>query len=166
MNKEIVVQDEWNDEDDVELLDHIKTLDHSLKIISKHEIIKLDPKNVEMLFCNTSVMQKYIAKHNPNYKVIDTYPECFKDIYHRNISVMKLKECFKMYMKENKPYFVKPCKNNKRFAGFVINNNNDRFSIYQLAAYDTGNDLETSMDIYVCDQLTPLRTKVRRFLLQ
>ena len=54
-------------------------------------------------------------------------------------------------MMENKPYFVKPVINNKRFTGFVINNDNDNYSIYRLACYDTGNDMESSMDIYVCD---------------
>lgn len=154
MTKYIIVHSAWDDDDDLELINHIKSFNKPFKISSKQEILNEDPQNVEMLFCNTSVMQKYITKHNPNYKVIDTYPEYFKNMYHRGIKIMKLNECVREYIKNNKPYFVKPYKNNKCFAGFVINNNNDNFSVYRLASYDNtkiNNDISDSMDIYVCD---------------
>ena len=114
-NKIIVIQDTWNDEDDLELLEYCKKL--NTVILSKHEILELNINDIKVLFCETKIIQKLLV----NYKIPDTYEKCFMDFYKRNIQLKSLKDCHNMEFQ----FFIKPSSNDKSFDATIINNKSD-----------------------------------------
>ena len=102
-----VIQDNWDDDDDLELLEYLETADIPHKILSRAEISSLKLEDISPLFADTDIVQKMIhPKHVPH-----CYPPSLSKFYHRTITVVNLEDIPKL----EKPYFIKPRDNNKSF---------------------------------------------------
>eukprot|EP01001_Neometanema_parovale_P009870 NODE_6109_length_879_cov_54.403439_g5878_i0.p1 GENE.NODE_6109_length_879_cov_54.403439_g5878_i0~~NODE_6109_length_879_cov_54.403439_g5878_i0.p1 ORF type:complete len:263 (+),score=56.15 NODE_6109_length_879_cov_54.403439_g5878_i0:69-791(+) len=126
-----IVQDTWDEEDDQELLDFIKQSNVPLETLDEEQLLAVVPDPSVMVFADTAIIQA-ISK----VPVVDTYPECFQPLYHRNIRVTKLPVDLPM------PYFVKPCGNNKAYGARMVRDAGDA----ELAL-----DAAQGEEVYVCD---------------
>ena len=121
-----VIQDTWNEEDDIELLNYVTDKKLKTKYLSENEILNTNISNIDVLFCDTDIIQKKI---NPKL-VPDCYPSEFKTLYNRDIQKIKLKNLNDI----QKPYFVKPYENNKSFdARRIYNNDNHKYLLEDLS---------------------------------
>ena len=113
----IVIQDTWDDEDDVELLKYIGS--DSAKILEKSEIVSMNPQDITVLFADTTVVQQLLRSHGYINIVPDTYASCFNPFYHRKIQ--------KLYGKDITifPCFIKPVGNIKEFDAFIAEKHTD-----------------------------------------
>eukprot|EP01083_Nonionella_stella_P205478 748215_1 len=102
-----VIQDTWNEEEDQELLNYFQEMNIIVKVLCATDILKQNPLNIDVLFADTAIVQQMI----PPRIVPDTYPLCFKDLYHRKIQKVQFGEC----LREKKHFFIKPCSNDKSF---------------------------------------------------
>ena len=134
-----VIQNTWNEEDDIELLNYVADKNLKTKYLSENEILNTNISNIDVLFCDTDIIQKKI---NPKL-VPDCYPLQFKPLYNRDIEIIKLKNLNDI----QKPYFVKPYENNKSFdARRIYNNDNQEYLLEDLSELNfTQEDL-----LYVC----------------
>ena len=82
----IVVQNTWTDEDDEDLLQHLQNMRVSTDFVEADSIRQMVPDQRVMIFADTAVVQCLL---HPN-AVVDTYPACLSDFYHRSITVGKL----------------------------------------------------------------------------
>jgi hypothetical protein len=107
-----IIQNTWIEDDDKDLLDYIKNNNIKAEYLSEEEILKLNPATIDVLFANTSVIQKLIDKSH----IPPCYPDEFKELYFREIAIIKAKDVYKL----NKKCFVKPYDNNKCFESHII----------------------------------------------
>jgi hypothetical protein len=117
MPKVCLIQDTWDDEDDLELLEYFIEQSIPFKIFSKEKILEQSIDNISVLFCDTCVIQKLLPCCVPS-----TYPTEFKELYGRTIKKVKYGEC-KSY---KDPYFIKPFNNDKEFTAIVVRDDYDR----------------------------------------
>jgi hypothetical protein len=121
-----VIQDTWNEEDDIELLNYVADKNLKTKYLSENEILNTNITNIDVLFCDTDIIQKKIKSE----LVPDCYPLQFKTLYNRNIQKIKLKNLNDI----QKPYFVKPFENNKSFdARRIYNDENHKYLLEDLS---------------------------------
>ena len=121
-----VIQDTWNEEDDVELLNYVADKNLKIKYLSENEILNTNISNIDVLFCDTDIIQKKIKSE----LVPNCYPLQFKPLYNRDIEIIKLKNLNDI----QKPYFVKPYENNKSFdARRIYNNDNQEYLLQDLS---------------------------------
>lgn len=134
-----VIQDTWNEEDDMELLNYVADKNFKTKYLSENEILNTNISNIDVLFCDTDIIQKKIKSE----LVPNCYPLQFEALYNRDIQKIKLKNL--NYIQ--KPYFVKPYENNKSFdARRIYNNDNQEYLLQDLSELNfTQEDL-----LYVC----------------
>ena len=130
-NNFTVIQDTWNEEDDIELLNYVADKNLKTKYLSENEILNTNIFNIDVLFCDTDIIQKKINQFN---KVISLVPDCypleFETLYNRQIQKIKLENLNEI----EKPYFVKPFENNKSFdARKIYNNDNHEYLLQDLA---------------------------------
>lgn len=130
-----VIQDTWTGEDDQELYEYMNENKIPYVVLSEEEILKLNPVETSVLFCDTIIFQRMV----PYYTPPDTYAECFRNFYRRKIQKMILSQC----STSDPPYFVKPSKNNKQFNAIVVN---DKLDLQYVRESLEGDD-----PIYVCD---------------
>ena len=112
-----VIQDTWDEEDDVELLEYVSNNKITTKYLSDSEILNIRLSDINVLFCDTHIIQKMI---NPKY-IPNCYPDIFNSLYNRNIQKIQFKDLYDI----KKPYFVKPYENDKSFEAHKIRNNRD-----------------------------------------
>eukprot|EP01083_Nonionella_stella_P307820 1083354_1 len=130
-----VIQDTWNEEEDQELLAYFKEMNILVKVLCVTDILKENPLNIHVLFADTKIVQQMIPAH----LVPDTYPICFKDLYHRKIQKVQFRQC----LWENTPFFIKPCSNDKSFyATKVIQDCDLKCLSYRISPCD---------DVYCCE---------------
>ena len=72
-----VIQDTWNEEDDIELLNYVADKNLKTKYLSENEILNTNITNIDVLFCDTDIIQKKIKSE----LVPDCYPLQFKTLY-------------------------------------------------------------------------------------
>lgn len=134
-----VIQDTWNEEDDIELLNYVADKNLKTKYLSENEILNTNITNIDVLFCDTDIIQNKIKSE----LVPDCYPLQFNTLYNRNIQKIKLKNLNDI----QKPYFVKPFENNKSFdARRIYNDDNQKYLLQDLSELNfTDNDY-----LYVC----------------
>lgn len=121
-----VIQDTWNEEDDIELLNYVADKNLKTKYLSENEILSTNITNIDVLFCDTDIIQKKIKSE----LVPDCYPLQFKTLYNRNIQKIKLENLNDI----QKPYFVKPFENNKSFdARRIYNDENHKYLLEDLS---------------------------------
>ncbi len=121
-----VIQDTWNEEDDIELLNYVADKNLKTKYLSENEILNTNITNIDVLFCDTDIIQKKIKSE----LVPDCYPLQFQTLYNRNIQKIKLKNLNDI----QKPYFVKPFENNKSFdARRIYNDENHKYLLEDLS---------------------------------
>ena len=138
-NTFIVIQDTWNEEDDVDLLDYVSNKNLKTKYLSEDEILNTDISSMNVLFCDTDIIQKKIKS-----KFIPTcYPNEFSSLYNRNIKKIKFKELESI----KKPFFIKPFQNDKSFDARKIYNNNYNYLVQDLTELNFIDDDY----FYVCD---------------
>lgn len=140
----IIIQNTWNQEDDQELLEFFQSQGKKYQVMSGEEILKLNPKSLDVLFADTSIVQRLLGNL---YQTVDTYPDCFKTLYKRQIQKRKFveletirSEILKVGGKEEvvlEPFFVKPYTNDKLFDAQVIKNYED---LYYFATYCGADD--------------------------
>ena len=139
-----VIQDTWNEEDDIELLNYVADKNLKTKYLSENEILNTSISNIDVLFCDTDIIQKKINQFNNNQSLVpDCYPLEFETLYNRHIKKIKLENLNEI----QKPYFVKPFENNKSFdARKIYNNDNHEYLLQDLAELNfTKEDF-----LYVC----------------
>lgn len=107
-----VIQDTWNEEEDQELLDYIEEKGLYVKTLSAENILKEDLMNFAVLFADTKIVQQVL----PEYLAPNTYPICFKPYYRRSVKQMSFQDCLTV----PKPFFVKPCGNDKEFDAMTV----------------------------------------------
>lgn len=117
--KIIIVQDSWNEDDDQELHEYLKSECLDYKIMSDSNILELDPTSIAIPFCDTAITQKLLGKLK-NYKEIDTYPVNLIKFLKRDIKVIKALDMFSREITGDYNYFVKPISNDKNFNGSLI----------------------------------------------
>lgn len=105
-----IIQDTWDD-------DYVRKNNISTKIMSKQDILDEPLSDIDVLFCDTTIIQQKLRKYIPP----PTYSDCFNHLYRRKIQIITVKECHKMDL----PIFVKPVEQNKQFDGFIITNKYD-----------------------------------------
>ena len=121
-----VIQDTWNEEDDIELINYVADKNLKTKYLSENEILNTNITNIDVLFCDTDIIQKKIKSE----LVPDCYPLQFQTLYNRNIQKIKLKNLNDI----QKPYFVKPFENNKSFdARKIYNDENHKYLLEDLS---------------------------------
>ena len=134
-----VIQDTWNEEDDIELLNYVADKNLKTKYLSENEILNTNISNIDVLFCDTDIIQKKIKSE----LVPDCYPLQFEALYNRDIQKIKLKNL--NYIQ--KPYFVKPYENNKSFdARRIYNNDNQEYLLQDLSELN----FKENDYLYVC----------------
>lgn len=111
---EFIIQEGFmDDEDDQSLLD---LMSHKV-ILSCEEIGKLTLNPGRMIFAETQLLQTF------NLEYIDTYPQCFEELYHRDIIKCMLSQV-------QAPCFIKPAVGHKHhFPARVCLNQNDIVSL-------------------------------------
>jgi hypothetical protein len=112
MDKFTIIQNTWIEDDDDDLLNYVKLNNIPTKILSAEEILKLNISEIDVLFADTSVVQKLI---NPMC-VPECYPEVFNKLYNRKIQTICAKDAFNIKTK----CFIKPYDNNKSFNAHII----------------------------------------------
>ncbi|VBB19038.1 hypothetical protein YASMINEVIRUS_1570, partial [Yasminevirus sp. GU-2018] len=117
--KFVVVQKEWDEEDDKELHDYLRETYPTYRIFSKDEILELDPDSIVALFCDTSIFQQYLRENNV-YEMFETYPTSLEMFYKRNIKTIKATDLTNTNVTGDFNYFVKPVTNDKSFNGTLI----------------------------------------------
>ena len=121
-----VIQDTWNEEDDIELLNYVADKNLKTKYLSEKEILNTNITNIDVLFCDTDIIQKKIKSE----LIPNCYPLQFKTLYNRNIQKIKLENLNDI----QKPYFVKPFENNKSFdARRIYNDENHKYLLEDLS---------------------------------
>lgn len=124
-SKPIIVQDEWNDDDDQELHDYLKQNYSDYKIMTKEEILELNPINFSCIFCDTKLTKKLLEKTS-KYVEIETYPDSLKSFLKREIKIIKVNDLLDKQNKIEYNYFIKPIKNEKDFNGSLITSDLER----------------------------------------
>ena len=110
----IIIQDTWNEEDDLELLEYVKN-NHELIILSEEQLLKITNVNdYDCIFCDSIIFQQIFKNI---YNVYQCYPDCFEKLYNRNIQIINSNELTNL----QKPFFVKPYSNDKTFDALIIN---------------------------------------------
>lgn len=112
-NKLIIIQDTWDEDDDLELLEYIRNKNY--KVLSEEKILEMNKEFIYVLFADTKIVQEKI-----NYE-IPTYPKCFESIYKRKIQI----EHIRNLTLKDAPYFIKPYKNDKSFSATVVQDKYD-----------------------------------------
>jgi hypothetical protein len=115
--KHTIIQDTWTEDDDIDLLDYVKKNNIDTKFLSEGEILNTDLSKINVLFSDTDIVQKMI---NPQC-VPNCYPNVFKELYDREIKIVKVKDLLNL----DKPFFVKPLENDKSFEAHIIKTNYD-----------------------------------------
>ena len=134
-----VIQDTWNEEDDIELLNYVADKNLKTKFLSENEILNTNISDIDVLFCDTDIIQKKIKSE----LVPDCYPLQFEALYNRDIQKIKLKNL--NYIQ--KPYFIKPYENNKSFdARRIYNNDNQEYLLQDLSELN----FKENDYLYVC----------------
>lgn len=87
-----VIQDTWNEADDIELLNYVADKKIKTKYLSRNEIINTSISNIDVLFCDTDIIQKKIKSE----LVPNCYPLQFKLLYNRDIKIIKLQDLNKI----------------------------------------------------------------------
>lgn len=131
-----VIQNTWADEEDEELLIYFKDQNIKYSVLTDSEIYKENPVNIDVLFADTSVIQKYVSSY---YNVPDTYPQELDHLYHRKIGKIKFSQCLSM----EKPFFIKPCGNTKEFDAMRVTMNIDLDYLSSIVDKDD--------QVYCCD---------------
>ena len=134
-----VIQDTWNEDEDIDLLDYISNKKLNAKYLSENEILNTDNSFINVLFCDTDIIQKKIE---PIF-VPNCYPCEFNSLYNRNIKKIKFKELDAV----QKPFFIKPFENDKSFDARKVYDNNYNYLIQDLKEL---NFLDDDY-FYVCD---------------
>ena len=130
-----VIQNTWGDEEDQELFEYFKQNGINFRILSAAEILTQNALHIDVLYADTEIIQQFISK----YSVPETYPICFKSKYHRKIQKIQFSKCLSL----KKPFFTKPCSNNKAFDGMKVTNDSD---LQYLATKCGQNEL-----VYICE---------------
>ena len=115
----VVVQKEWDEEDDQELHDYLRENHPDYRILSKEEILELDPDSVVALFCDTTIFQQYLCENSMNER-FETYPVSLEKFYKRDIKTIKATDLTNVNITGDFNYFVKPVTNDKSFNGTLI----------------------------------------------
>lgn len=118
MTSYVIIQDTWNEDDDVELLEYFsKDNPISLKIMNEDQIKEItDICPIIALFCNTEIIQYILKKFHLENTIPDTYEHCFNPLFNRKISKHLFSECSKL----ERPFFIKPFANDKSFNAKLI----------------------------------------------
>tara|TARA_R100001163_G_C5068494_1_gene208934 strand:+ start:2334 stop:3110 length:777 start_codon:yes stop_codon:yes gene_type:complete len=125
-----IIQDTWNQPDDLELIEFMLKNKIKFSILSKSQILKYNSREIDALFCDTKIIQLKLQKDRYIYNVPKTYPECFHasndilDLYHRKIQIITLQQFFdsiKDLSNITQPFFIKPFLNDKSFNALVVN---------------------------------------------
>ena len=114
--KSFVIQDSWNEEDDVELRDHVESLpDATVRYMSESDILAtMSPLSSEIiLFCDSHIVQKLL---NRRKAVVPSYPEELSQYYGREIRLQSLSELSGNEL----PYFVKLAGSDKTTMARVV----------------------------------------------
>lgn len=116
-----IVQDTWDDEDDIELLEYLRSLPQSVQRLSKDKILKLGntPTPRTMIFCDSCIIQKLL--NAPAHIIVPSYPSELARFYRRKISLSKLGQVPFV----NSSYFVKLAGSDKTVPARVIHNEKD-----------------------------------------
>eukprot|EP01006_Ploeotia_vitrea_P003353 TRINITY_DN112477_c0_g1_i1.p1 TRINITY_DN112477_c0_g1~~TRINITY_DN112477_c0_g1_i1.p1 ORF type:complete len:245 (-),score=29.76 TRINITY_DN112477_c0_g1_i1:79-813(-) len=118
-----VVQSSWDEEEDQELLDFVNKSGLPVTIMDEDDIVQLKPNASQMIFADTSLIQKMIG----STAVVDTYPDCFDALYCRRI------EKKSDITQEHLPFFVKPAGRHKAFEARVVRTAEDLETVKILA---------------------------------
>ena len=109
--KRFVVQDSWEEEDDVELREHLAASGVPTDYLPADEILSLQPEASTMVFADTGLVQRLLGGRG----VVDTYPAALQALYKRSIRRGRLDElCPEL------PYFVKKTGSDKSFTARVV----------------------------------------------
>lgn len=142
-----IVQDTWTEEDDQELHEYLKKSDIRYEAVDRETIKTLRPMDLEMIFCDTDLMQELLRSHHL-YNEIETYPESLNKFYNRDIKKIQPKVLLDSSQYPY-PYFIKPVSNDKSFNGTLISSEMERdFVMSQMKNHD---DL-----IYYCHEIKPV----------
>jgi hypothetical protein len=117
--KYAVVQTEWNEDDDLDLHQYLIKFMPDYKILTKEQILKTDPSEISVLFCDTSVIQELLKLHG-KYVEYPTYPKYFDNFYNRDIRIIRAKDLMDKKIVGSYDYFVKPMANDKSFNGTLV----------------------------------------------
>jgi hypothetical protein len=146
--RKCVIQDTWDDDDDLELLEYFKHKNIPYETLTREQILLENIDDIDVLFCDTDIVQLMISSKF----VPSTYPEEFRDLnfqheahgdlYHRNIRNIKYKECINQF----KPYFIKPYGNNKEFNATIVTDKYDEIYLKSV--------LNDDDDVYISEKVT------------
>mmetsp|Transcript_51852 Transcript_51852/g.91098 ORF Transcript_51852/g.91098 Transcript_51852/m.91098 type:complete len:226 (-) Transcript_51852:142-819(-) len=117
-----------------ELHDYIQKSGLPSKIMDEEDLFKICPEPSVMVFADTAIIQKLVDRS----VVPDTYPDCFRPLYHRSI----VQGIFKDIGSAALPYFVKPAKGHKAFDARVVWTDEDKERVADEASDEP---------VYVCE---------------
>lgn len=130
-----IVQSSWDEPEDEELHDYIKSIGVPLEVMDEDRLISMRPTPSAMVFADTSIIQHLVSSD----VVSDTYPDRFASLYRRWISKGPLS---KLARSQPLPFFVKPAGKHKAFDARVVRTADD----LEKAATDADGEL-----VYVCE---------------
>ena len=134
-----IVQDTWDEEDDIELLEYLHSLPQSVQRLSKDEILKLkkNPTPRTMIFCDSYIIQKLL--NAPDQVIVPSYPSELARFYGRKIILSKLGRVDSGIW----PYFVKLAGSDKTTPARVIHSEKDDIELRS--------EISTETIVYVSD---------------
>jgi len=106
-----VVQDSWDDDEDVELREHLAQSGVPVDELPEASIRTLRPHPSTMVFADTQLVQELLG----GLGVVDTYPACLQPLYRRDIRSGRLSE-----LQPTLPFFCKATGSDKTFAARVV----------------------------------------------
>lgn len=114
--------------------------------MSVQNILKLNISDVGVLFADTKIVQALLNE----YRVPDTYEQCFTKLYHRNIRKTYLNDLSAADI----PVFIKPASNDKLFESFIVESESELLEFKSQFNLDLDLDLERELIVYVSDVVT------------
>lgn len=109
-----VIQSTWDDEEDQELLAHVKASKKQLTILDEASIANISPATTRMVFADTLLIQRLFSELD--CLIPDTYPPEYNPLFKRIIK----KTALSALLPTDYPVFVKPTGNGKHFDGRVL----------------------------------------------
>jgi hypothetical protein len=153
----VIVQKEWDEDDDKELHDYLKETYPEYQIMTKEEILKLDPNDILIPLCDTNIVQELLKKIKKN-KEFEMYPNFLSKFLKRDIKIIKAFDVLDKQITGDYNYFIKPISNDKSFNGSLICSDLERdLVLEEIEESNKGSvkDLTKCLDqnIYFCKEV-------------
>jgi len=121
------VQETWNEEEDQDLREYLKTLpDATVEYKSAAAFLELQINDDLMLFADSSLEQQLLCAQRPIALIVESYPPCLDDLYKREIQRKPIAT-----PNPTLPVFVKLQGSNKEFASRIIRTNDEWWTLIE-----------------------------------